>query len=180
MVATLNMARSSNVPSVRGFSRPWLLVATAGGLGYLPLAPGTWGAGAGLLLFWWLAPLGAAACMGALAATLLLGIPAAAAAERHFGRADDRRIVIDEVAGQLLTLFPLILMGSHYSGNPVNVFLAFLLFRLFDIWKPGPVRWTEQRFHGGFGVVADDLTAGAMAAVPVWLLALATGPRATL
>ena len=53
-------------------------------------------------------------------------------------------------------------------------------FRLFDIWKPGPVRWTEQRFHGGFGVVADDLTAGAMAAVPVWLLALATGPRAAL
>ena len=179
MVATLNMARSSNVPSALRAPRPWLLVATAGGLGYAPLAPGTCGAGAGLLLFYWLAPLGAFSYVLALAATLLLGIPAATAAERHFGREDDRRIVIDEVAGQLLSLAPLALMGPPHSTNPLTLFVAFLLFRVLDIWKPGPVRWTEQRFCGGFGVIADDLMAGALAAGPVWLIALATGPGAT-
>lgn len=178
MVATLNMAPSSNAPSALRASRPQLLIATAGGLGYAPVAPGTWGAGAGLLLFYWLAPLGAIAYGLALAATLLLGVPAASAAERHFGCKDDGRIVIDEVAGQLLALAPLALLAPLRAVDPLALAIAFLLFRVLDIWKPGPVRWAERRFQGGFGVMADDLVAGALAAVPVWLFALATGPGA--
>ena len=179
MIATLNMAPTPNAQPARQPLRPSLLVATVGGLGYAPLAPGTWGAGAGLLLFCLLAPLGATAFWLALATTLLVGIPAASAAERHFGHVDDGRIVIDEVAGQLLGLAPLVWMNPPRSSDPLALAVAFLLFRGLDIWKPGPVRWTEQRFQGGFGVIADDLVAGALTAGPVWLVALATAPGAS-
>ena len=167
VVATLNMALSSNAPRAERSSRSWLVIATVGGLGYAPLAPGTLGAVAGLLLFYALAPMGVAACGLALGATLLLGIPAASKAEGHFGRADDGRIVIDEVAGQFLSLLPLALLAPSRATDPMTLMLAFLLFRVLDIRKPGPVRWAERRFQRGFGVMADDLVAGALTALPV-------------
>ena len=174
MLATLTMAPSSDAPPTPRSSRPWLLIATGGGLGYAPLAPGSWGAAAGLLLCYSLAPLGAAAYGLALAATLLLGVPAASAAEAYFGRSDDGRIVIDEVAGQLLTLAPLALWAPAQATDPLYLAIAFVLFRILDIWKPGPVRWAEQRFQGGVGVMADDLVAGGLAAIPFALFALGT------
>ena len=174
MLAILTMAPPSDAPLAVRPSRPWLLIATAGGLGYAPLAPGSWGAGAGLLLCCWLAPLGTAAYGLALAATVLLGVPAASAAEAHFGRSDDGRIVIDEVAGQLLALAPLALWAPAHATDPLYLAIAFLLFRVLDIWKPGPVRWAEQRFRGGLGVMADALVAGGLAAIPLALFALGT------
>ena len=172
MLAILTMAPSSDAPPAVRPSRPWLVIATGGGLGYAPLAPGSWGAAAGLLLCYWLAPLGAATYGLALLATLLLGIPAASAAEAHFDRNDDGRIVIDEVAGQLLTLAPLAFWATPQATDPLYLAIAFLLFRILDIWKPGPVRWAEQRFRGGLGVMADDVVAGGLAAVALALFAL--------
>jgi phosphatidylglycerophosphatase A len=92
-----------------------------------------------------------------------LGIWAADGAETAFGREDDGRIVIDEVVGQLLTLAPLLPAGAARS-LPWLV-TGFVAFRVFDIWKPGPVRWAERRFRGGVGVMMDDVVAGALAAV---------------
>ena len=102
--------------------------------------------------------------------------------ERAFGRQDDGRIVIDEVAGQLLALTPVLALGAVArgagvawlaSGAPVwwwLVVTAFVAFRVFDIAKPGPVRWAERRFEGGLGVMADDLVAGGLAALAMIVL----------
>lgn len=159
------------------------------------MAPGTAGSLAGVLVFAGLVALGAGASPGrllalyvvVLVALLLLGVRAAGRAEVDFGRRDDGRIVIDEVVGQLVALSPLVIawagepvsaasaegalaIGSHGSVFFVEVVTGFVLFRLFDVWKPGAVRWAEHRFEGGVGVMADDVVAGLYAAVGLALL----------
>ncbi len=93
-------------------------------------------------------------------ALLSLGIWAADAAERFYGRKDDGRIVIDEVVGQLVALSPLVLIGSGSLWLPLVT--GFVAFRVFDVWKPGPVRRAE-RLEGGAGVMLDDVAAGVLA-----------------
>jgi phosphatidylglycerophosphatase A len=139
-----------------------VFVASAGGAGYLPLAPGTWGSALAVAIFVLFSPVGPWRFAVTLVALFFLGIWAADAAERVFGREDDRRIVIDEVGGQLVTLAPLLALGSSRSLSALVT--GFVLFRCFDIWKPGPVRWAERRFRGGLGVMMDDLVAGALSA----------------
>ena len=140
-------------------------VATAAGAGYAPVAPGSLGSAVGVLLYialWGLHP----ALFAVTAAGLLaLGIWAAEYAEHAFGQHDDGRIVIDEVAGQLVTLAPVFVYGEGAEARGAFawwglVVTGFVVFRVLDIWKPGPVRWAEQRFEGGLGVMADDLLAG--------------------
>jgi phosphatidylglycerophosphatase A len=125
------------------------------------VAPGTAGSAVGVLLHWGLAALPAPLYALTATGTVFLGIWAADVAERVFARKDDGRIVIDEIAGQLITLFPLLLLGRARSlGWVVTGFVAF---RVFDIWKPGPVRAAERSFAGGAGVVLDDVLAGGLA-----------------
>ena len=124
-----------------------LALATALGVGYVPLAPGTFGSAVGLLLW---AALPAAPGIQALAVVALfaIGVWCASAAERHFGTTDPAPVVIDEVMGMLITLFM----------NPVGwrgATVAFLLFRIADVIKPYPANRLE-RLHGGIGVMADD------------------------
>ena len=129
-----------------------LAVATVFGLGYAPIAPGTFGSAAGLLL-WWLLPASATVQAAAIVVIFVAGSWGGNVAERHFGRTDPGQVVIDEVMGMLITLFL----------NPVGwtgALVAFLLFRVFDVIKPYPAIRLEQ-LHGGIGVMADD----AMAAV---------------
>jgi phosphatidylglycerophosphatase A len=142
------------------------LLATVGGLGYLPLAPGTWGSLAGLPLSWALArcqPV--AALAGALAVTAV----AVAVAERAEGafatRHDASQVVIDEVAGMAWTL---LWLPPTWGWS----LLGFGLFRLLDATKPGPIGWLDRRVHGGLGVVLDDVAAGALA----WALLQAARP----
>jgi len=156
-----------------------LAIATCG-VGYLPLAPGTWGSllavGLYLLARGILLPhgTGAAASVGAYAflagelvvitTVTLVGIWAASRTERVLKIKDPGKVVVDEVAGQLIALLPLGLSLS--SSWPVMVVVAFLLFRFFDIVKPYPARRMES-FKGGLGIMADDLVAGAYAAILV-------------
>lgn len=142
-------------------------IGTAGGFGYAPVAPGTFGSLAGGLLFLGFSWLGLS--LGVYAAIVaglsLLGIWAAGRCETAFGNKDDGRIVIDEVAGQLVTLAPVFVYGEGAEARGAFawwglVVTGFVVFRVLDIWKPGPVRWAEQRFEGGLGVMADDLLAG--------------------
>jgi phosphatidylglycerophosphatase A len=140
-----------------------VILASAGGAGYLPVAPGTWGSALAVAIFVLFSPVGLWQFGLTLVALFFLGIWSADAAERVFGRKDDRRIVIDEVGGQLVTLVPLLVLGSSRSLSALVT--GFVLFRCFDIWKPGPVRWAERRFAGGVGVMMDDLVAGILAAV---------------
>jgi phosphatidylglycerophosphatase A len=129
-----------------------LALATTFGVGYVPIAPGTFGSLAGLVL-WAVLPASAGWQAVAIAAVFVAGSWSAGVAERHFARTDPSYVVIDEVLGMLMTLFL----------NPVNgpgAFLGFLLFRVMDVVKPFPANRLE-RLHSGLGVMADD----AMAAV---------------
>lgn len=127
------------------------------------MASGTAGAAVGVLLFpvlWHLPP---ALYVLTVAALTCLGIWAADECERAFGEKDDGRIVIDEIAGQLVTYVPLIFLGR--AGSLALVVTGFVLFRVFDVWKPGPARWLEENLPGGAGVVLDDIMAGVFAAI---------------
>jgi phosphatidylglycerophosphatase A len=158
---------------------PAVWIGTAGGCGYAPVAPGTFGSAAAVGLFLaaaWLPAAGLALMamhVVLVVVVSLVGIWAAGRCEQFFGQEDDGRIVIDEVAGQLIALTPIVALGNPGS-QPwwILVVTAFVAFRVFDIWKPGPVRWAEQHFEGGLGVMADDLLAGAMGAVVVAALSL--------
>ena len=145
-----------------------LAVATAAGAGFAPIAPGTFGSLVGVALFALIAPRGALAVALAAALVTALGVWAAGEAERIFAQQDDGRIAIDEVAGQLVALWPLSLLAPPDRVlAPLPLALGFLAFRAFDIAKPGPVRWAERHFAGGRGVVFDDLVAGAFAGIAV-------------
>ncbi len=134
------------------------------------MAPGTFGSIVGVALFAALVPLGPLWLAVAIAIAFGSGCWAAAEAERAWAKKDDGRIVIDEVAGQLVTLAPPVAVpGVGERGHaPLWLLGGFALFRLFDIWKPGPVRWAERRFTGGLGVMADDMVAGALGALVLW------------
>jgi phosphatidylglycerophosphatase A len=128
-----------------------ITLATAFGAGYMPKAPGTWGSAVGLLL-WFLLPASGWAQACAIAIVVIAGTWSADVAERHFGRRDPGQVVIDEVAGMLITLF---LNPSGWFSAAVG----FLLFRAADIVKPFPARRFE-RLPGGLGIMADDVMAG--------------------
>jgi phosphatidylglycerophosphatase A len=124
-----------------------LFVATFCGVGYAPVAPGTFGSAAGLVV-WWLLPASPMIQAAAIAVVFAAGSWGGNIAERHFGRTDPGQVVIDEVMGMLITLFM----------NPVGwkgALAGFLLFRVFDVIKPYPANRLEQ-LHGGVGVMADD------------------------
>ncbi len=132
-----------------------LFVATGAGSGYSPVAPGTVGSAVGLLLYLPLAGLGGAVYLALVGGISLLGVWAAGRAEALFGQRDDGRITIDEVAGMLLSL-------AFLPCRLEVVLTGFLLFRLFDIAKPPPLRAAES-LPGGWGVMTDDLLAGVYA-----------------
>jgi phosphatidylglycerophosphatase A len=144
-------------------------IATFFGVGYCPVASGTAGSAAGVALFVALSRLSPLLYLLTCIALVFLGIWAAEEFGRQSGTHDDSRIVIDEVAGQLLTLVPLVLSGR--SGSVPLVVTGFVLFRLFDVWKPGPVRWLERNLSGGAGVVMDDVLAGVFAATVLGAIA---------
>ena len=132
-----------------------LFVATGAGAGLSPVAPGTAGSLLGLGLFAALA--GLSWGLYALATTLVVTVAiwAAGRAELFLGAKDDRRIVIDEVAGMLASL-------AFLPARLDVALFGFGLFRAFDIAKPPPARRLE-RASGGYGIVLDDLVAGAYA-----------------
>ena len=151
------------------------LIATFGGIGYLRPAPGTWGSLAALLVA--LPVLMVAGPWGLVAATVLvggLGLWAAGVEIAGAGDPDPGHIVVDEVVGQWIALWP-IAFGATSAGVSVTALwpgwlAAFVLFRLFDIWKPGPVGWADRQ-GGAAGLMGDDVIAGIMAAIGVTLLA---------
>jgi phosphatidylglycerophosphatase A len=141
------------------------LIATSLGSGLLPLAPGTMGTLTAIPLAWALAKLAPIWFWVATIVVSAIGTAAASAFQRANGTDDDQRIVIDEVAGYLVTLLVV-------PKTLATLLLAFFLFRLFDIWKPFPVRLIDQKVGGGFGVMADDLAAGVYAGLVLWILVI--------
>ncbi|MFQ5899722.1 MAG: phosphatidylglycerophosphatase A [Candidatus Methylomirabilia bacterium] len=143
-------------------------MATVGGVGYLPVAPGTAGSLLALGVLWVLSlpPLGLA--------LLLLGVVAvggwaSSRAERLIGQKDPSPVVVDEVAGMVLSVLAL-------PRQLVPFLAAFFLFRVLDILKPFPAR-QSQALSGGLGVMLDDLVAGAYTLAVVWGLGAILGGR---
>jgi phosphatidylglycerophosphatase A len=137
------------------------LLASGFGVGYAPRAPGTFGSLLGLALGAALLALGYLPLLFGIVVVSGLGVYAIAHLPEH-AAADPGWIVIDEIAGQMI---PLLALTQLSIGG---LLLCFTLFRIFDIWKPGPVAWADKR-HDQFGVMGDDLIAGALA----WLIVLA-------
>jgi phosphatidylglycerophosphatase A len=182
-----------------------IFLATAGGLGYFPKAPGTLGSLAGLLIAilpFWITLITDIHFQGRMPSdfdfilvsqvflTIIIaavGVWSATRAADFWRIKDPQRVVIDEVSGQHLTLllgcgvpvwwratppqnfdasFGLISLNSPLSWKYLLV--GFILFRLFDIWKPSPARQAES-LPGGWGIMADDWIAGVYAAIGLWL-----------
>jgi len=135
-----------------------LAIATCG-VGYLPLIPGTFGSLVGVGIFLLLPRV---AIVIAILAFTSAGIWAASRTEELLGRKDPGKIVVDEVAGQLIALFPLLFAAWSIK----MVIVSFILFRFFDIVKPYPAN-KLQELRGGMGVMLDDLVAGVYAALIV-------------
>jgi phosphatidylglycerophosphatase A len=158
------------------------------GVGYLPIAPGTWGSlvGVGVYLLLQFStfriidllsspnslarflslPIFIAAGLVLIVLIAIVGIWAASRTEKLLGRKDPGKVVIDEVAGQLIALWPLTL---RLNPGWTSILSAFLLFRLFDIVKPYPGRRLEG-LESGLGIMADDLVAGVYAAVVISIM----------
>jgi phosphatidylglycerophosphatase A len=144
-----------------------VFLASVAYCGYFPIAPGTVGSAAGLvvyLLVWWMrSPILEA---GLIALIFAVGTWAATHAERFFGGIDPGPVVIDEVLGMLITLA---FIPVGWSG----ALAGFVIFRVYDVIKPYPANRLET-FHGGFGIMADDAMAGVYANLTlrllIWLL----------
>lgn len=139
-------------PDSRGHSpveRLAVFIATCGYVGYAPVAPGTFGSAAGLAVFaavratgsWWVE-------LAVIVILFAVGVWSAHLAERYFGGVDPGPIVLDEVAGVLITL-------AFLKVSVTGAIVGFFVFRILDIVKPWPSGRFE-RLHGGLGVMADD------------------------
>jgi phosphatidylglycerophosphatase A len=141
-----------------------VLVATWFGAGLLPITPGSWGSLAALPFAWAIVSLWGLAGLGVAAAiAFFVGWWAAATVAKASAIKDPGAIVIDEVAAQWL-----VLLAAPPALLPYA--LAFLLFRIFDIWKPRPARWADRDIKGGLGIMLDDLFAAIYAIISLLVL----------
>jgi phosphatidylglycerophosphatase A len=179
--STTSNAAASPGPAIKK-PRISLALATAFGLGYLPKAPGTFGSLAGVALaaliylrflryngidiylhdFFVMIP---AQGIIILLATLIsaIGVLVASQTASYLGKKDPQIVVIDEVSGQIIAYFGI----GAAAPNWKYLLLGFILFRVFDIWKPFPARQAES-LPGGLGIMADDWIAGIYAALGLW------------
>jgi len=154
----------TRLPQGISLRQPPVLLATWFGSGLLPFVPGTWGSLAALPFAWlivWQA--GSYGLLAAGMAILAVGIWAGGVYAERAGAEDPGPVVIDEVAGQWLTLVPAAL-------DPVQFGIGFILFRIADILKPWPARWVERELPGGLGIMIDDVIAAAYAALGLVIL----------
>ena len=141
------------------FKDPAIWIATWFGSGFLKPAPGTWGTVAALPFGIALYVMSPIFLIAGICFVLALGLWASCRFTKAAGEKDSSMIVVDEVVGMWIALLPV-------AANPsiLSIFLAFLLFRFFDILKPWPISFLDQKIEGAAGVMADDILAGVFAA----------------
>ena len=142
--------------------KPSHLLATWFGMGMIRPGPGTWGSAAALVM-WYFLEFSYSYTYFILPIFILFSWYICFKASMDCDSDDHQSIVIDEVAGMLLAL-------SFVAHDILNYIYAFLLFRLFDIWKPWPISWVDKNIKGGIGVLLDDLIAGLFAGVIIYTL----------
>jgi len=140
-----------------------LFLATGAGVGFLPGPQGTYGTIVAIFLYLATKGLPFYSNLCFLVGFCFLAIWCSKLAEQYFQKEDSEKIVIDEIAGYLLTMFAL-------PFDFKTVIAGFVFFRLFDIFKPFPANWCEKNLSGGLGVVCDDLVAGVYAHLTLRLI----------
>src|ERR1051325_4652270 len=166
----MNQPASIQLKSIKPIDRLAYLSATGMGAGFAPKAPGTFGAIEGVAIFLLTLllhlspPQHFVLLVGLNILIFAFGVWASKRTCAISNLEDPSQVVIDEISGQLIALAPL-----AFGPSVVRVILAFILFRLFDIFKPFPIRRLEH-FPNGFGVMLDDVLAGVYAAALIWLL----------
>ena len=131
----------------------FLLLGTGFGSGYCPLAPGTAGTVVGVCFFWCFSKFSPLLYLLTLTSFIFLSAWIAEGAEKFFKQNDAQTIVIDEIAGFLVTML-------WIPFTVINLGIGFLIFRILDILKPYPAGWIDRNLAGGWGIVLDDVAAG--------------------
>ncbi len=149
---------SDNQCGTDRYLRSTLFLSSNGGLGYAPFMPGTFGTLAGIPAFYYIAMLPGILQLVVTILVILLSFRICDVAGEYYGVTDDGRIVIDELAGYLVTT--LFLPFTWWTA-----IFAFILFRIFDIVKPPPASWFDREMKNGIGVTLDDVMAGIYAAI---------------
>jgi phosphatidylglycerophosphatase A len=139
-----------------------LILAAGLGAGFSPIIPGTAGTVVAVPIYYFLFRISSPVYEITLLAFFFLSVYVSEKAQQHWGKKDDRRIVIDEIMGFLITML-------WVPSTPFTIISGFILFRIFDILKPFPIRRLED-VKGGYGVVLDDVLAGVYANIVLHLM----------
>ena len=149
------------------FKHPAHFCSLGFGSGLAPKAPGTFGTIAGLPLLWGMWELSISVAVPLIVLGFIWGVWCTDKTSKAMGYDDPGAIVWDEIIGVLVAGLPLMFIESPMSSwlQLICLLVVFGLFRLFDIAKPFPVSWADRRYHGGFGIMLDDLLAGVLASL---------------
>ena len=157
-----------NISNKDLFKRVWtdpsFFIAFGFGSGLMPMVPGTWGTLAAVPVYLLLVKCGWIVYSIATIFAFILGVFVCSRVSRALGAHDYSGIVWDEVVGYLITMF---LAPPGF----IWILIGFVLFRIFDIWKPYPIRWVDRHVHGGLGIMLDDVVAAVPSAVILQSLA---------
>lgn len=141
------------------WQNPVYFIAFGFGSGLSPIAPGTCGTLAAIPFYWLLSSASLTIYLLVTCAAFILGVKVSDIVSRELGEHDYKGIVWDEIVGYLLTML-MVPKGLWWA------IAGFILFRLFDIWKPWVISWVDKRIKGGLGIMLDDV----LAAIPAWII----------
>ena len=150
---------------------PFHLLATLGGIGMVPIAPGTFGSIAAWLIFVYLSHFISMINMIILTILLcILSIWICNQASKNLDNKDHKSIVIDEFVGIWVALLPVLFIANSQFERTVYALAALIFFRLFDILKPFPISYFDKNYKNGFGIVIDDVISGLIAIIPSYII----------
>ena len=150
---------------------PFHFAATLGGIGMVPIAPGTFGSITAWIIFVYLSHF--ISMINMLILTILffiLSIWICSEASKDLENKDHKSIVIDELVGMWIALLPVLVIANSQYERTVYALAALILFRFFDILKPFPISYFDNNYKNGFGIVIDDVISGLIAIIPSYLI----------
>ena len=150
---------------------PLHFAATLGGIGMVPIAPGTFGSITAWIIFVYLSHF--ISMINMLILTILffiLSIWICSEASKDLENKDHKSIVIDELVGMWIALLPVLVIANSQYERTVYALAALILFRFFDILKPFPISYFDKNYKNGFGIVIDDVISGLIAIIPSYLI----------